>query len=374
MSYIFAMILVAWLLGAALGASAHEIYPIKPVRATLRLEPDRIVADIQTDSIFWIEEIVGVHPMPAADWPSDVHKRVEDYVNAHLRLSDGGRALKGRLSEGRYRQFPWEINEEGSFFLRMIYPTPQGPELKGEADFYADYRREMLGELAGRPLPYADGYRVFLNIPGRKTSSYTLTPDAPSFAVSTGEARRSAWSMAKESFARGAETAASTAACFPLLLAAALCLGARPLGLSLAAALLAGGLAGGAAASAVNAPPWFAWAATLCAALAAGRVDRAAPRFVAGIGGAACLTFIWADGCKPLLPHSALAVAASLAGSLASGACLLAAVLFAVRAEHARLRTVSESRVEELFVSRLRLGGTTLAMIGAYGLWQSMQR
>lgn len=373
MSYIFAMILVAWLLGAALGASAHEIYPIKPVRATLRLEPDRIVADIEADSIYWIEEVGHIKPMPPTDWPADTRARVEDYVNAHFRLSAGGRELKGQLSEGRYRQQPWEINEEGTFFLRLIYPAPPpGSTLSGAADFYADYRKELLTELAGRPLPYADGYRVFLDIPGRKNFRYTLTPDAPSFTAAVDDARRSALSMAREGFARGAETAASTAACFPLLLAAALCLGVE-LRLSFAAALLAAGIVGGSAANALGSPPWLAWAATLGASLAAGRLGRKAPRYFA-VAAVGCLAFVWADGFKPLLPHSALAAAAALAGALAAGACLLAAALLAVRAEHARLRSVSESRVEELFSRRLRLGGTTLAMIGAYGLWQSLSR
>ena len=368
------MILVVWLLGAALGASAHEIYPIKPVRATLRLEPDRIVADIEADSIYWIEEVGHVKPMPTTDWPADTRARVEDYVNAHFRLSAGGRELKGRLSEGRYRQQPWEINEEGTFFLRLSYPAPPpGSTLSGTADFYADYRKELLTELAGRPLPYADGYRVFLEIPGRKIFRYTLTPDAPSFVVAVDEARRSALSMAKEGFARGAEAAASTAACFPLLLAAALCLGAQSLTRAFGAALLAASIAGGLAASTLNVPSWTPWAATLGASLAAGRLGRKTLHFFAAAA-VGCLALVWADNCKPLLPHSALSAAAALAGALAAGACLLAAALFAVHAEHIRLRTVSESRVEDLFVRRLRLGGTTLAMIGAYGLWQSLPR
>jgi hypothetical protein len=45
-----------------------------------------------------------------------------------------------------------------------------------------------------------------------------------------------------------------------------------------------------------------------------------------------------------------------------------------VRAEHRRLSAVSESRVEELFARRVRLTATALAMVGAYGLWQSLPR
>ena len=42
-------------------AAAHD-YPIKPVSVVLRVEPDRITADIDSDSIYWIEEVVGLVP------------------------------------------------------------------------------------------------------------------------------------------------------------------------------------------------------------------------------------------------------------------------------------------------------------------------
>ena len=97
------MITVAWLLGAALSASAHEIYPIKPVRATLKLEPDRIVADLQADSIYWIEEVTQLRPMPVANWPAKTRADVEAYVNAHfpgtrytIRLTIERRLQRGR--------------------------------------------------------------------------------------------------------------------------------------------------------------------------------------------------------------------------------------------------------------------------------------
>src|SRR5947209_1933341 len=85
------------LLSLAAGrASAHD-YPIRPVRVTLRVEPDRVAADIRSDSIYWIEEVTGLHPMPASDWPDEALAATERYVNEHLRLSSGGKRLTGRL-------------------------------------------------------------------------------------------------------------------------------------------------------------------------------------------------------------------------------------------------------------------------------------
>lgn len=368
------MITVAWLLGAALSASAHEIYPIKPVRATLKLEPDRIVADLQADSIYWIEEVTQLRPMPVANWPAKTRADVEAYVNAHFKLEAGGRALTGSLSQARYRQFPWEVNEEGTIYLRLVYPAAaSGSTLTGTAEFYKEYRQETLLELRGRPLPYADGYRTFVKIPGRKEMSFTLTPESPSFAAPVDEARRSTFSMALESFARGAETALSVAACFPLLLAAALCLGAKPVGRSLAAALLASAIGGSILGRTVNVPPWTPWAATLGVSLAACRLERGALLYFAAAA-VGCLACVWHAEAWSLLAHAPPAVPAAFIGSMSAGALLLAAALRGLRAEHARLRTVSQSRVEELLARRLRLSATALSMVGAYGLWQSLPR
>lgn len=365
------MNLAVCLLALALRACAHEGYPIKPVRATLRLEPDRIVADLRADSIYWIEEVTHLHPMPAVNWPADARARTEEYVNAHFRLTADGRQLTGRLTEVRYRQLPWEVNEEGTFFLRLIYPAAApAAALTGTASFYEEHRRGMMSELAGRPLPYGDGYRVFVEIPGRNTLRFTLTPDAPSFLASVNEARRSAFAMALEGFARGVDAALGSAACFPALLAAALCLGAEANGTSSLLAAAAGGFLTG---SAVGTPPWTPWAATFCVSLAAGRARRDYLRALAALA-IGCLASVWGAASKPLLPHAALAVPAALIGSLAAGAALLVAARLVLRAEWRRLWAISESRVEELFARNVRLTATALSMVGAYGLWQSLTR
>ncbi|MCM2305088.1 MAG: hypothetical protein NDJ72_10325, partial [Elusimicrobia bacterium] len=90
--------------------------------------------------------------------------------------------------------------------------------------------------------------------------------------------------------------------------------------------------------------------------------------------GAACAGLAWCAAARPLLPHSPLALPAALAGALSAGAALLLAVRLGVLAERRRLASVSESRVDELFARRVRLTATALAMVGAYGLWQSLQR
>lgn len=364
------MAILVWLLGAALSASAHDIYPIRPVRATVRVEPDRVVVDLRSDSIIWIEEVAGLHPMPPRDWPPETLAKVEAYVNAHFRLASNGTALPGRLVEARYRQFPWEVNEEGTFFLRLVYPpATEEKALSGSARFFEEYRKEVEAEFPGPRLPFADGYRTFVDIPGRRRMSFTLTADAPSFAASVGEARRTRWAMAWESVKGGMEAAAGTAAGFPALLAIALCLGEGRSRRERAAILLVCAAAGFVSGRSWSAP-WLPWAGTLGASLAAGR--RLA--FPAGALAAGFLGIAWSAAAKPLLPHLTLAAPSALVGALAVGAALLAVIRAGVLAERRRLAEISESRVDELFARRVRLTATALVMVGAYGLWQSLQR
>lgn len=356
----------------ALRACAHEGYPIAPVHAALRVEPDRIVMDLRVDSIFWIEEVAGLHPMPAQNWPDETQTRVESYVNAHLRLEADGGLLNGKLVSARYRQLPWEVNEQGIFFLRLVYPAlPSGASLTGTIRFYEEYRREMEAEYRGRTIPYSNDYRTFVDIPGRRHLRFTLNSDSPSFTASADEARRTAFAMAFESFQRGAGTALGAAFGFPTLLAIALCLGARPPGQAVLAILFASIVLGFAAGRFLNAPPWLIWAATLGTSLAVGsrRLTAAASASAAG-----CLGFAWCGVAGPLLPQSALAVPAALIGASAAAAALLFIVWLGLRGEYRRLAAVSESRVDELFSRQARLSATALAMVGAYGLWQSLRR
>ncbi|MEQ1920179.1 MAG: hypothetical protein ABL955_13375 [Elusimicrobiota bacterium] len=342
------MMIIAWLLGAALSASAHELYPIRPVRATVRVEPDRIVADVRADSIIWIEEVTGLKPMPAQNWPAEVLSKVEAYVNTHFLIAADGRPLAGKLAEARYRQFPWEVNEQGTFFLRMVYPpAPAGSTLTCAAQFYSEYRKEVQAEFAGRPLPDADEYRTLVSIPGRKKIEIILRTDSAPFNFTSDDARRSSFAMALESFRRGAEAAFGTAI------------------------LLASAMLGFVGARLFNAPPWMIWAGTLGASLSAGRRRLALAASVAAAYG---LGLTWAGVAGSTLPHSRLAAPFALAGTLAAGAALLCVIWLGVRAEYRRLATISQSRVDELFARRARLTATALAMVGAYGLWQSLQR
>jgi len=366
------MAIPVWLLAAALSASAHDLYPIRPVRATVRVETDRVVVDLRADSIVWIEEVAGLHPMPPRDWPAETFAKVESYANSHFRLAANGTALPGRLVEARYRQFPWEVNEEGTFFLRLVYPAAAaGAALTGTARFYEEYRRELESELKVRPIPFADGYRTFVEIPGRRRLGFTLTANAPSFTASVDEARRTPWAMALEALSRGAESALGTAAGFPAVLAIVLCLGAGKPSRAAAALLLASAGFGFAAAGRLDAPAWLVWAATVGAALAAGGGRLALP---AAAAAAFALGAAWCRAAAPLLPHAAPAFPAALAGALGAGTVLLLAAWSGARAERRRLAEVSESRVEELYARRVRLAATALVMIGAYGLWQSLQR
>jgi len=193
----------------------------------------------------------------------------------------------------------------------------------------------------------------------------------PAFTASTDEARRSPLGMALEGLQRGAQTPLGSAAGFPALLAIALCLGALPPKRTILAFGLASATAGFLLGHILAAPAWVIWAATLGATLAIGRGRLAA---AAGVSALGCLTFSWHGDAGPLLPHGPLALASALIGTLAAGAAMLSVFWLGVRAEYRRLAAVSESRVEELFARRARLTATALAMVGAYGLWQSLQR
>lgn len=363
---------VAWILFLTLSASAHEGYPIYPVHATLRVEPDRIVADLRADSTFWIATVASTYPMPTQNWPEDIRARVESYVNSHFHLSANGSLLSGKLVEAHYRQQLWEVNEEGVFLLRMVYAAiPAGGALTGTSSFYEEYRREITAEYQGRKIPYASDYRAFVNIPGRRRLAFTLTPEAPSFTASTDEARRTTLAMTLESFLRAVQAVLGEAAGFPALLAIALCLGAKPpsrTSLLIFAAAVSGGFVLG---HSFNAPTWVIWAATLGASLAVGRHQGSGFMSCAAV---AALGLAWSNAVGGRLPHCALAFPAALGGALAAGAALLSIVWLGVRAEYRRLGEVSESRVDELFARRARMTATALAMVGAYGLWQSLQR
>ena len=367
------MPIIVLLLGAAMSASAHDFFPIRPVHATLRVEPDRIVADLRADSIFWIEEVTGLHPMPASGWPPDAFAKVEAYANSHFRLTAGGRPVEGRLVDARYRQLPWEVNEEGTFFLRLVYDAApaSGDPVSVTARFYEEYKEEIKHELGDRPDPFLEGYRTIAVVPGRRRMTFTLTPDAPSFTVSAGEARRTALAMALESSRRGLESALGAASGFPALLAVALCLGGGAPSRALAAALLAAAAGGFAAGGLLEAPPWLIWAACLGATAAAGGGRL---RGAAAAAAAACIGLAWCTAARPMLPHALLALPSALAGALAAGAAMLCAAWLGVRAEYRRLAALSESRVGELFARRVRLTATVLALVGSYGLWQSFPR
>src|SRR5579859_7982557 len=128
--------LLAALLALA-GAPAAAEYPIEPVQAVLRVEPDRVLVDLDSDSIYWMEEVLENERLRARDWSAEERRRAEDYVNAHLRLKADGRPLRGRLVRAAYVQRPGEVNEQGRVRLRLAYPpVADGQTLSGQADFF----------------------------------------------------------------------------------------------------------------------------------------------------------------------------------------------------------------------------------------------
>ena len=354
------MILAALTLAAALPASAVHIYPISPVRVGLRVETDRVVADIDAESTFWIEEVLELHPLPPSDWPAPVLRRAEEYANAHLRLGADGSRLTGRLTNASFVQRPWQVNERGRVLLRLYPAVRIGAELSGESDFYEDYRREMLEALRGRPLPFAEGYRTLLRAGSRR---FDLRPGAVSFALSEGDARPGCVKRSLIAFAAGAGALLGAASSWPALAALALLLAPDlPSRRRLAGGALC--LAAGLAFAALRpvAPDAAVWAAGLAAALAAaGRSEAAASLLEAAP---------WLPAASP----GAGLRAAAAVGTLGACAAALAGVFAAARAERSRLETVSQSHAAELFARRRRLAATVILLACGYGLSQNLPR
>jgi hypothetical protein len=351
-------------------ASAHD-YPIAPVRAVLRVEPDRVVADLDADSIYWIEEVVGLHPLPPGNWPPDALAKAEAYVNQRLRLDVDGRRLQGRLISAEYVQRPWEVNEQGRVRLRLAYPpVSDAATLSGEADFYEDYRQERLEE--HEPFLPNQDFRTFLTVPGRVPRSFELKPGAFAFSIPVAQARRGALARLFESALAGARAAGDGIAGWPALAALALSLapGAPSKGraASAAAAVLAGAALARGGASAE-------WAAGLAAALAAGRWLGAGSAPWLEAAALAALGSAWSAGSLARLPRAVpglLERLPSALGLLLAVAAALAAGVWAATEERRRLTAVSESRAAELFERRRRLAATALLIVCGGGLLQGL--
>ena len=352
-------------------AAAHD-YPIAPVNVILRVEPDRVVADVDSDSIYWIEEVAGLHPMPPKNWPADALASVEKYADEHLRLTADGRPLAGTLVFAEYVQRPWQVNEQGRFHLRLAYPSVAGAAtLGGEADFFEDYRRERLD--GKDPILPSQDFRTLLTVAGHR---FELKPYAVSFSVSAMEARSGAFRRFTNCIVAGALTALMMTAGWPAL--AALCLSLAP-GVpsprrtaALFVALLVG------AASWPGTPSawlsWAPWAAGVLAALAAGRWLGAAASPPLEAAAMATLGRAWMVAALPGLSRATpgpVERGAAAIGLLAA-ALVLAAGLLAVNAGRRRLTLISESRAGELFERRRRLAATALLIACGCGLFSGL--
>ncbi|MEK7382703.1 MAG: hypothetical protein AAB262_05385, partial [Elusimicrobiota bacterium] len=278
-------------------------------------------------------------------------------VNAHLRLNANGVRLTGRLANAAFVQRPWQVNEQGRVLMRLIYP-PVRPEavISWQADFFEDYRQEMLAFLKGRPLPDAQNYRTLISEtrPGRIKRVFIA-------------------------FAVGAKGLLGAAETWPALAALALALApAAPARRRTIGGLLA--LAAGLTAAVrhpSSAPDAAAWAAGLLAATAAGGWLGAVVNDLLAAAALAALGWVWGAWTFPWLPAAtpgAGLCAAAAVGTMTAAAALLAAGWGAARAERNRLKTISEMHAARLFERRRRLAATALLLVCGYGLSQNIPR
>jgi hypothetical protein len=354
-------------LAAVPGLWAHD-YPIKPVQAVLRVEPDRVVADIASDSIYWIEEVVGHEHMSPRGWPAKDKEKVERYVNEHLRLKADDRPLSGRLVWAVYVQQPWQVNEQGLFRLRLVYPSVTDSAcLSGEADFFDEYRRERI-EAKEPILPFMD-FRVFLEVLGRMTKRFELKPGSQSFQVSIAEARRTGAARFFESLKRGASTVFELMEGWPALAALAFSMGPRS---SPAFLALLAGLAWPASSARAA-----AGLAGIVAGVAAGRWTGEASAPWLESAALAALGASWAGAASFWLPGAApglLERGAAGLGAAAAAILTLSAGLLAVRLERRRAEQDSQCAAASLFQRRRRLAATVLVIMSSCGLWQELSK
>jgi hypothetical protein len=361
----------AWLLPALLLSPLRALaddYPLAPVKVVLRAEPGRLVAEIASNSVFWIEEVARLSPMPARDWPPEAAARVEAYVNEHLRLKADRAPLKGRLISGRFAQLPWEVQEQGRFLLRLAYDGfGADGNLNGEADFFSDYLEELKTEApelyaAKKPLMLTN-----LTIIGRETVHFSLTPESPSFSVPVASVRRGKLSRALECVKLGFLSAFQTSSAWPAVAALILALGAAPAPKSLApaAAVLLS--------AAFPTPAWLPWAAGILAAVSAGWPSPVSP--VLNAAAAAGLGAAWLRAARPLLPREvpgAMELSSATAGIVIAMAVWLGVGLAASAFERRRLRSESESHADILYSRRCRLAATVLLVLCGGGLAVSL--
>jgi ArsR family transcriptional regulator len=366
---------LALLLPLAAGRARAHDYPIKPVKVVLRVEPDRVTADVDSDSIYWIEEVLGVPVLTASGWPAAARARAQDYVNAHLLLTADGKPLTGRLVSASYVQRPWQVYEQGRVRLRLVYPPLDGAKtLSGAADFFGEYLRERLANK--EPILAKMVFETDLTVAGRTARRFTLTPRAETFSVPVEEAASGAAARAAASAEAGLSAALGLSAGWTALAGLALSLApGLPPRRRLAIAALAA--AAGAATWPRGPQEWPLWAGALLAALAAGRWAGAAAAPWLEAAAAALLGRGWAAAALSDLPRAAPGPwerLAACAGFLAAGGALLSAGLWAAAAERRRLSAVSESRAGLLFDRRRRLAATVLVLIGGWGLALGLPR
>lgn len=359
----------AWLLPALLLTPLRALaddYPLAPVSVVLRAEPGRLIADVTSSSIYWIEEVVRVHPMPPRDWPPEAAAKAEAYVNEHLRLKVDGAPLKGRLIDGRFAQLPWEVHEQGVFRLRLAYDGfGADGALNGEADFFSDYIEELKTEDPGLYAEKKSLVKTNLVISGRENLQFVLTPDSPSFSVPVSSVRRGKMSRALESVKLGFLSAFTTSSAWPALAALILALGAISPNVKNVAPVAVILLA-----SALPAPAWLPWASGIVAAVSAGSWAGPISPVLNAVASAG-LGAVWLNAARPLLPREApgpMELFSATFGISIAVIILLGVSFSALAFERRRLRTESESHADTLFFRRCRLAATVLLVLCGGGL------
>jgi len=349
------------LLGLAARPVGAHVLPVHSVRAQLRGAGEALHLHLDTNAIYWQEEVLGAEP-PLEDWSQDLLDKAKAYIDSHLKLALDGKPLEGRLVEARYAHEPWQDWKSGRIHFRLSFPLPsQEGKLSGEMRFFFEEKAHEAGA-AGRELlrvaKEKDFPREFwteLEIRGKGSRVLKLTPESPGFSFPVEAALQSFPQAVVESGLLGLRWSLHSGALILFAAFLALYRGGMRSWMLAGAALLVPLLCLFVPPLAERSAAVTAW---LLAALAAAAARKRAP-FGIWLGGMTFFLPVWAMVLRAAMDATpyrfttgagdfAFGAGAWLAGVLAAGA---AAGLIGLYRRQLHVHT--ESRAEEIFHSRM---------------------
>ena len=181
-----AILLATWSFFSALAVGGAHDYVTYPVLIDIRIEPHQIRATIESDGIYWRNEVMGVpmiFSMPATDWPAPFQTAARGYLDRCFQISMDGRPLTAESFHCRHIQEPF--NRAGSrVVFTLTYPVAEmGRRLSGRARFFSEMYDQHQRETGPK-----ENHGVFLSrlrVVGPKKVEIALPYEKPDFEILT---------------------------------------------------------------------------------------------------------------------------------------------------------------------------------------------